>query len=307
MSKWNSNLIYKIAMEQWRTEGWAILPRFLNVDNAIKVMQKEYPLDTVNPKQDFGSDGSTDFPCKHDAINRISVHPKLIDVACDLLGTSDIELSQSVAWAKYGLPAENEQSNRDQRIHMDYGNHYWTHPPPFDRPDAVAAIIYYSDTTETGGVTAIVPRKGDKDPVYRWPYLHMPGISWKPFFNDRNAAEKSLSEEDRMLRKQCYEREIMPILKPGDVLLYRLDVWHRGTPVFPGKVRYVHNLLWKRRDAHGMCLWNSGWTQKMYYGWLEDFICSLSEKQRKILGFPPLQSLEEDVRMATIARYKSRL
>jgi len=307
MSNWNPDNSLRVGVKQWRTEGWAILPRFLHVDNAINAMKQQYPLDANNPRQDFGSGGFTNFPCEHDALNRITVHPKLINIVERLLGTSDIELSQSVAWAKYGLPSENNQSNRDQRIHMDYGNHYWTHPPPFDRPNAVAAIVYYSDTSETGGATAIVPRQGENDPIYQWPYVHMPGISWKPFFNDREAAEKSLCEEDCILRQQCYTREIIPVFKPGDVLFYRLDVWHRGTPVFAGKVRYVHNLVWKRRDARGICMWNQGWAQKMYYGWLEDFICSLSERQRNILGFPPLNSLEKDVKMATIARYKSRL
>lgn len=46
--------------------------------------------------------------------------------------------------------------------------------------------------------------------------------------------------------------------KPGDVLFYRLDVWYRGTPVFAGKVRYVHNLVWKRRDARSIYMWNQG-------------------------------------------------
>jgi len=190
---------------------------------------------------------------------------------------------------------------------MDYGNHYWTHPPPFDRPDAVAAIVYYSDTSETGGGTAIVSRQGENDPIYKWPYVHMPGIQWKPFFNDKEAAEKSLSQEDKLLRQQCYAREVVPIFKPGDVLLYRLDVWHRGTPVFPGKVRYVHNLVWKRRDAIGICTWNRGWTQKMYHGWLEDFICSLTEKQREVLGFPRLQLLDKEVKEATMIRYRGKL
>lgn len=302
MSNWNFS-----KNQQWHTQGWVILPQYLQVKDAVNVMKQQYPLDNTNPVQDFGSNGSTNFPCEHDAINRITVHSKLIKVVSQLLNTTDIELSQSVAWAKYGIPAKNNQSNRDQRIHMDYGNHYWTHPPPFDRPDAVAAIVYYSDTSKTGGATAIVPRKGENDPIYKWPYLHMPGIAGRPFFNNREAAERSVSTEDRVLRQQCYAREIVPVFKPGDVLLYRLDVWHRGTPVLTGQVRYVHNLVWKRRDARGMCLWNAGWTQKMYSGWLEDFICSLTEEQRAILGFPPLDTLEESVKSATLTRYQSRL
>ena len=40
-------------------------------------------------------------------------------------------------------------SNRDQRMHMDYPNHYLTHPPPWNQPEAVAAILYFDDVAAT--------------------------------------------------------------------------------------------------------------------------------------------------------------
>ena len=137
----------------------------------------------------------------------------------------------------------------------------------------VAAIVYYSDTGVTGGATAVVPRQGDNDPVYQWPYVHMPGIAGRPFVNNRESAERMLPAEDAALRAQCYAREVMPHFRPGDVLLYRMDVWHRG-----------------------ICHWNAGWTQKMYGGWLETFVCSLNETQRSTLGFPRLAALAPEVR-----------
>lgn len=290
-------------MKSWHTLGWAHLSNFLDVTEQRQEMARLYPIGDANAVHEFGSGGRGDFPCDSDALNRMAVHPKLIAAVSALLGTRDIELTQSVAWAKYGRDAPN----RDQRMHMDYGNNYWTHPPPFDRPDMVAAIVYYSDTGVTGGATAVVPRQGDNDPVYQWPYVHMPGIAGRPFVNNREAAERMLPAEDTALRAQCYAREVMPHFRPGDVLLYRMDVWHRGTPVHPGHVRYAHNLAWKRRDARGICHWNAGWTQKMYGGWLETFVCSLNETQRSTLGFPRLAALAPEVREATRARYLSRL
>ena len=127
-----------------------------------------------------------------------------------------------------------------------------------------------------------------------------PSVSWKERF-------VGACREDAALRAQCYAREVMPHFRPGDVLLYRMDVWHRGTPVHPGHVRYAHNLAWKRRDARGICHWNAGWTQKMYGGWLETFVCSLNETQRSTLGFPRLAALAPEVREATRVRYLSRL
>jgi hypothetical protein len=37
-------------------------------------------------------------------------------------------------------------------------------------------IIYYSDSDEVGGSTALVPREGDTDPAYKWPLIAMPGL-----------------------------------------------------------------------------------------------------------------------------------
>jgi hypothetical protein len=51
----------------------------------------------------------------------------------------------------------------------------------------------------------------------------------------------------------------------GTVLLYRLDTWHRGAEVNPGKTRFVMNLLWKKKDAHRIGYWNRGWAVSMYY------------------------------------------
>jgi hypothetical protein len=291
-------------LHQWRTKGWVIIKKFLNVDECQKDMKNHYPIDAKNPVQDFGSGGLTEFPCKYNSINKITVNIRLILAVKQLLNTDDILLTQSVAWAKYTVKEKNKNSssNHDQRIHMDWGNNYWTHPPSWDEPDMVAAIIYYSDTKKTGGSTAIVSRRGDNDEVYKWPYVHMPGIADKPFFNDRKTAETSMNKEDRKLREKCYKREILPTPGVGDILFYRMDVWHRGTPIKSNQVRYVHNLAWKKKNAVGINIWNKGWTQKMYYGWLEKFICNLLPIQRRTLGFPNLETLSDKVREGVLAR-----
>ena len=62
-----------------------------------------------------------------------------------LLGVEEVLLTQSDAWVKAGNKATHSQSNSDQRFHMDYGNHTFLHPPPWEFPEAVAAIVYLSD------------------------------------------------------------------------------------------------------------------------------------------------------------------
>ena len=296
-------MLSKKEINQWKTSGFVIKKQLLNVFNCIKDLKIVYPEDKLDPILDFGSGGKTQFPCKFESLNKITFDMKLLSCVKQLLNTNDILLAQSVAWAKYGVPPKNAQSNCEQRIHMDYGNNMWTHPPKWDNPNAVAAIIYYSDTNETGGATALVERKGDNDEVYSYPYVHMPGIGGKPFYNSKDAAEQSMHGRSKYIRNQCYKREKKPNFNLGDVLFYRLDLWHRGTPVNPGKVRYVHNLLWKKKSATDINIWNAGWTINMYYGWLEKFIANLNKEQRDTLGFPCLTKLPKHIREAVYARY----
>ena len=41
----------------------------------------------------------------------------------------------------------------------------------------------------------------------------------------------------------------------------------------------------------------------MYYGWLEEFICKLTPKQRRTLGFPNIETLPSKVQEGVLARY----
>lgn len=277
--------------KQWLENGYVICRNAIDVSGAQKAMCELYPRETPHPVQDFGNGGEGEFFCKHEHLNDISVHPILLRCARECLGTDDIILTQSVAWAKYGQPVSNNQSNSDQRVHMDFGNHYWGVPPEI--PDMIAAIVYYSDTEETGGGTAVVPKQGPDDPIYQRPFSHMPGLSGHPFINDRMSAEAMMaasSPESASIREQCYAREKHPTFKPGDVLFYSMTTWHRGTPVKTDQVRYVHNLAWRKKNAEGIQDWNPALTRSLYYGPMERFLSKLEPSQLESLGFPSRDS-----------------
>ena len=300
-------------VRQWREEGYTLAPDFLTpelLSEAVEAMSAAYPL-SGNYKEEFGSDDKASFPSeKMPFINKVTTDEKLLNATAQLLGTGDIQLIQSLAWAKRGsMKTGNRLLNRDQRVHMDYGNNMWVHPPAWEAPNAVSVIIYYSDVTKTGGGTAVTPRKGRDDPLYKWPYQHMPGQNGLPFVNDREAAEEMMKEKDPegwKLRQEAYAREIITSPTAGTVLFYRHDVWHRGTPVNVGTIRYVHNIAWVKRNSPGMCTWNAGYTKDMYYGWLEAFVRTLNGKQLRSLGWPakddPYWQLEAN-RAAVKMRY----
>lgn len=278
-------------IRQWKECGFVVvqnLPHRRTLDECVKLVNATYYNEATSPGGFGSANGEFEFPCEN-ILDWLTLDHRLILAAKQLLGTTDILLVQSDVWGKYGTRDRGAYKNSDQRMHMDYGNNMFLHPNEWRNPEAVSAIIYLSDTAVTGGGTAVVPRRGPGDPVYKPPYVNMPGQAGLPFFNDRSHAEESVrrvSPETAAFREKLYDREIILCPNVGDILFYRLDVWHRGTPVRAGHVRNVMNLMWKKKVCSWTYVWNSGWAKKMYYGTLEDLFVRMSPIQRQILGVP---------------------
>ena len=91
-------------------------------------------------------------------------------------------------------------------------------------------------------------------------------------------------------RSSLYDREEAPQFDVGEMLWYRHDVWHRGTPVNTGRIRYVINMAWTKTESPNF-IWQGGYAKHLYYGWLEEFIATLNPYQLYSIGFPhPLSS-----------------
>ena len=277
-------------INQWKENGYVVKSNV--IDNNIILKAKTYIENLYNNGElsvkDFGSEGKLEFP-SNTIFDNISLDQNIITIVRQLLNCQDILLMQSDAWGKKGNDNFQELSNNNQRMHMDYGNNNFLHPDDWYNPEAVSMIIYLSDIKDTLGGTSCVPRKGKDDELYQKPYVNMPGINGLPFYNDKDQAEKYFEKNNKEIydfRQKLYQRE--KILKPniGDILFYRLDLWHRGTPVKKDKTRFVINLVYKKKECFWLNIWNPGWTKKMYYGYMEDFITNLSPDQRTLLGFP---------------------
>ncbi len=78
------------------------------------------------------------YPMQADSVNDICLHPRILSAVEQLLGTSDIRLTQAEVWPKYGNDRAKDGvvdvlDNSDQRIHCDYPNHTLVHPPEVSR------------------------------------------------------------------------------------------------------------------------------------------------------------------------------
>lgn len=280
-------------IDTWKREGALVLQLPAETTNrALEWLNTHFTLDQVDQEHlDFGTpDRKFEFPTAIEALDDFVLSEQLVFAVQQLLGTRDIRLLQADLWPKIGVDVDEHdaQANTDQRMHMDYGNNMLLHPE-WDSPEAVAAIVYYDDSEEVGGGTAFVPRRGETDPVYQPPFIRMPGQAGKPFFNDRHTVENWFEEnepESYEFRRELYKREQVVKFKPGTILFYRHDLWHRGTPLVPGKLRRVHNLAWRRADARGWTIWNEGWARQSYYGNVESIIGRSTPLQRSLLDFP---------------------
>ena len=287
-------------VSQWKAQGFAFV-RGLIPGDLIESLRaaacSAFPQpgsEAASRYTDFGSDKRFVFPSTVTVFNEIILHHHLLRAVSMLLDASirDVRLTQADLWPKYHRGEKvGLRDNSDQRIHVDYPNHTLVHPTPWHRPEAVELILYLDDVEQTGGGTAVVAREGDDDPAYPWPIIASPGIGGLDYINDREMAEAYLADtrpEFALFRRQLYEREACVRFRPGDVLLYRHDTWHRGTPMKPGAMRLVANMTYRKAASEWISNLHTGWAWSAYRDdkLLERLIATASLEQRAVLGFP---------------------
>ena len=92
--------------------------------------------------------GVEEFPYRSWDLNRLAVHPDLVDAAERYLETTDLHLYKVELWAKYAGAV-----NYDQPLHRDYGSHSLVVPRPESRYQQLTTFVYLSDVTEEDGPT----------------------------------------------------------------------------------------------------------------------------------------------------------
>jgi len=196
--------------------------------------------------------GIDEFPYRSWDLNRLAVHPDLVDLAERYLGTTELHLYKVELWAKYAAAVDY-----DQPLHRDYGSHSLVVPRLERRYQQLTTFVYLSDVTDADGPTCIVPFEDGKDVPYTPLYL--------PF--------GSLAES-----------EVRCTGAAGSLLVYRTDILHRGSNMTgEGRARFslladyqVRGTTWGGKMA---------WPKQSPERWAK-FIPQCSVRERDLFGFP---------------------
>jgi hypothetical protein len=276
-------------VDTWREEGWVLLDDLVGTDavdaatDDLEVLfpsAEEYYADPggvtarrrghpLEPKEEYTwpDDGPGFRPAQQrwmgafpfggsGTLNRLCVHPSIVDFAERALGSEDIRLYQAHASAKYsGL------TNYEQPMHTDR-NHSWL-PASGEAPWwNLEGFLYLSDVTEAENPTRMVSVRDSAKITSPYPVV-LPQMD-----PDVYAAEKA-----------C------PGVR-GSYLAYRSDTWHRGAAFASSHTaRFVLGLAWKRAgqdwigyDTQQSRSTGSEWTH---------FVEQSTPRELELFGFPP--------------------
>jgi hypothetical protein len=251
------------ALAEVRDRGYTLVEGFLTpaeLEAAQEALWLHFPRPdeyfadpTSQPR--FGTGqfaGIEEFPYRSWDLNRLAVHPDLVDLAERYLQTTELHLYKVELWAKYGGAVDYEQP-----LHRDYGSHSLVVPRPEPRYQQLTTFVYLSDVSDEDGPTCIVPYEAGKDVPYTPLYL--------PF--------GSLAES-----------EVRCTGAAGSLLVYRTEILHRGSNITgPRRARFslladyqVRGTTWGGKMA---------WPKQSPERWAK-FIPQCSVRERDLFGFP---------------------
>ncbi len=251
------------ALDDVRRRGFALVEGFLSDDElaaARDALWKHFP----TPKAYFEDPaahaeyaasqfaGVQEFPYRSWDLNRLAVHPDLVDAVERYLGTRQLHLYKVELWAKYAGAVDYAQP-----LHRDYGSHSLVVPRPEVRYQQLTTFVFLSDVTEEDGPTRLVPFEDGKDIPYTPLYLEFGALA---------------------------DREVAAVGPAGSLLVYRTDILHRGSDLTgPGRSRFslladyqVRGTTWGGKMA---------WPKQSPQRWAR-LLPALTVRQRDLFGFP---------------------
>ena len=251
------------TLAEVRERGFSLMEGFLGAEE-LAAAQAALSLHFPRPQEYFADPdrfaryaggqfaGVEEFPYRSWDLNRLAVHPDLVDAAERFLETPELHLYKVELWAKYAGAA-----NYDQPLHRDYGSHSLVVPRPEARYQQLTTFVYLSDVTEEDGPTCIVPYGDGKDVPYTPLYL--------PFGSLADA-------------------EVACTGPAGSLLLYRTDILHRGSDM-TGEGRSQVSLLADFQVRGTTWGGKMAWPKQSPDRWAR-FIPQCDVRQRDLFGFP---------------------
>ena len=251
------------VLDEVRERGFALVEGFLSAAE-LQTAQEALWLHFPRPDDYFADPdaygryrasqfaGIDEFPYRSWDLNRLAVHPDLVDLAERYLGTTELHLYKVELWAKYA-----EAVDYDQPLHRDYGSHSLVVPRLEQRYQQLTTFVFHSDVTDADGPTCIVPYQDAQDVPYTPLYL--------PF--------GSLAES-----------EVRCTGAAGSLLVYRTDILHRGSNM-TGERRARFSLLADFQVRGTTWGGKMAWPKQSPERWAK-FIPQCSVRQRDLFGFP---------------------
>ena len=261
-------------LEQVRTEGFAVVEGFLGGDDLAEAQEALW---RIYPRpEDYFADpdahprfahsqfhGLRLFPYDDWALDRLPVHPALVDVAERFLASTDVDLYKVELWAKYAGAVDYDQPH-----HRDFGNHSLVVPRRDGRWPQLTTFLLLSDVTEADGPTKVVPLSES---------AHVPLV---PSDQDPSFAHSLPFGE-------LFDREVAVCGPAGSLLLYRTDVLHRGsTFAAPGRSRFALLVDFQLRGQPWMG--KLSWPGQGVRPGMGTALERMTPRQRELLGFPPV-------------------
>jgi hypothetical protein len=272
----------------WRDDGWTLLERLIpveDIDAAVGDLWKVVPTPEAfhaEPEAEkerwlgrppasrdefrWPSEGPGFRPEQHrfrsefpfpgsGALNRICVHPAIVDFAERALGTSQVRIYQARVSAKYAGDA-----NYEQPMHTDR-NHSWlpagTKPPWWN----LQLFVYLCDVHAGNAPTRVVPLAGSEG---------RPTTIWGVMPNQDG---------------ELYQRERAAPGVRGSVLAYRSNVFHRGVDLSePTSARFLLGVSFKDARAEWIGF-DALQTSATSPHWVS-FVEASSARELALFGFP---------------------
>jgi hypothetical protein len=265
-------------------DGFIVVPEFLapaELNPALAELPLMFPTpeefhDNIDPARDarfrdeFG--GITNFPFDSDEWSLLSVHPRVIELAEELLNFQDLRVYSIEAWAKFTGAASYEQAPPRDSL-----NHSLLVPQPDASAAQVEMFLYLTDVPRELGPPSYVP---------------LEHTNWLPALPNWLPQRDGESDEDHPTWVSAdawpalYEHEVSAAGAAGTVVAYRVETFHRGTDMTaPLGARYTIHVNFRRADSDWIT--RRAWTDTANTSAWQSFVARASTRQLEVFGFPP--------------------